>query len=257
MPPARRASGYRHLAEHFDEIFVPLRRPLDEARRRILAPLLGKQRSACDLACGTGTTAIELARLGLETSAVDCSPVMCRLAREKAQHAGVRLRVIRADMRLFALPRPVDLILCEGDALNHVPERKDLLRVARAVSRSLTPGGLFYFDVNHDKGFERYWAGEFWVERPGLVAAMHNGHDAQAHRAWSDVDLFVREGRLWRRRHERVEEVCWTRAEIRTALRAAGFTAVRCWDAAPFFRGFPGFGPGCRSVFLARRGRTA
>lgn len=257
MAPRRRASGYRHLAQHFDEIFAPLRRPLDEARRRILAPLLGGVHSACDLACGTGTTAVELARCGVESFGVDLSPIMCRLSKEKAKRAGVRLRVLRADMRWFALPRPVDLILCEGDALNHVPERKDLQSVAQAVSRSLLPGGHFYFDVNHDRGFETYWRGEFWVERPGLVVAMHNGHDTQAHRAWSDVDLFVREGRLWRRRRERVEEVCWTRAEIRAVLRASGFTAVRCWDAAPFFRGYPGFAPGCRSVFLARRGRAS
>lgn len=257
MPPRSQPPGYHHLARHFDEIFLPLRRPLDEARRRILEPVLSGAASACDLACGTGTTAAALARRGLETFAVDLSPAMCRLAREKARRAGVRLRVIRADMRSFALPRPVDLILCEGDAVNHVPHRRDLLRVAQAVHRSLLPGGFFYFDVNHGKGFERYWAGEFWVERPGLVVAMHNVHDARAQRAWSDVDFFVREGRLWRRFRERVEEVCWTRAEIRTLLHKAGFDALRCWDAAPFFRGYPGFVPGCRSVFLARRRRAA
>ncbi len=255
MPPRHPASGYRALATHFDEILEPLRKPLEAARRHILFPLLDGLESACDLACGTGSTAIELARRGLETFAVDLSPAMCRLTRQKARRERVRLRVIRADMRSFVLPRTVDLVLCEGDALNHVPERRDLLRVARAVRRALRPGGLFYFDVNHSRGFEQYWAGEFWIERPGVVAAMHNGHDPGAMRAWSDVDLFVREGRLWRRLRERVEEVCWTRAEIRAALREAGFPAARCWDAAPFFPGYPGFTAGCRSIFLARAGR--
>jgi len=253
MTARPKAPGYRHLAEHFDAIFLPLRRPLDLARRRILEPLLGRVHSACDLACGTGTTAIALSRRGVETFAVDASAVMCRLAREKARRAGVEVKVIRADMRDFTLPRTVDLILCEGDSLNHLPEREDLHRVAHSVGRALKPDGLFFFDVNHDKGFERYWAGEFWVERPNLVAAMHNGHDSHAQRAWSEVDLFVREGRLWRRFRERVEEICWARSEIRESLRAAGFASVRCWDAAPFFRGYPDFAPGCRSVFLARK----
>lgn len=253
MAAPRRQRIYRQLAIHFDEIFLPLRQPLEEARRRILEPLAEKVRSACDLACGTGTTAVELARRGIETYAVDLSPEMCRLAREKARKARLAVRVIRADMREFRLPRPVDLVLCEGDALNHVPERRDLRRVAQAVFEALAPGGVFYFDVNHGRGFERYWAGEFWVERAGLVAAMHNGHDGRRKRAWSDVDLFVREGRGWRRLRERVEEVCWSREEIREALNRAGFERIRGHDAAPFFRGYPGFSRGCRSVFVARK----
>lgn len=253
MPGRPRQLIYHQLAVHFDEIFLPLRGPLDEARRKLLAPRLGAVRRACDLACGTGTTALELARNGIETYAVDLSPEMCRLTREKARKAGLPVRVIRADLRSFRLPRPVDLVLCEGDALNHVPARGNLGRVLRAVFEALAPGGLFYFDVNHERGFERYWAGEFWVERPGLAAALHNGYNPQRKRAWSDVDLFVRQGRLWKRVRERVEEVCWSRAEIRQALRKAGFTRIACHDAAPFFRGYPEFGPGCRSIWLARR----
>lgn len=248
---------YRQLALHYDEIFAPLRQPLDKARRQLLEPLLGPVRSACDLGCGTGTTAVELARRGIEMFAVDLSPAMCRLAREKARRAGVPVRVLCADMRSFRLPMPVDLVLCECDALNHVPARADLARVANAVAGALAPGGLFYFDVNNARGFERYWSGEFWIERPGIAAALHNGFDALRRRASSDVDLFVREGRCWRRYRERVEEVCWTAGEIRAALRGAGFVSVRCHDAAPFFRGYPDFDRGCRSVYLAWKRRRA
>ncbi|MCS7043982.1 MAG: class I SAM-dependent methyltransferase [Bryobacteraceae bacterium] len=244
---------YRSLAEHYDKIFSPLRHPLDLARKRLLEPLLGNVKSACDLGCGTAATALELARRGIRTFAVDLSPAMCRVAREKVRHAALPVQVLCADMRSFRLPEPVDLVLCECDALNHLPARADLARVARAVAQALAPGGWFYFDVNNARGFERYWTGEFWIEREGLAVAMHNGYDPVRRRAWSNVDLFVREGRLWRRLQERVEEVCWTGAEIREALKAAGFTAIRCHDAAPFFRGYPDFDRGCRSIYLARK----
>ena len=250
------AAVYRRLAVHYDELFGPLRGPLEEARRRILGPLLGTVSTACDLACGTGTTAVELARRGILVWAVDLSPGMCRLAREKARRAGVCVRVLRADMRSFCLPRPVDLVLCECDALNHLPERRDLAQVFRRVAAALEPGGWFYFDVNNARGFERYWSGEFWIERPGLAAALHNRYDGRRRRASSDVDLFVRAGRLWRRYRERVEEVCWTAAEIRHQLAKAGFDRIRARDAAPFFRGYPDFDRGCRTVWLARK-RTA
>lgn len=134
---------------------------MDAARERLLGRILPGVETACDLACGTGTTALALAREGIDMYAVDLSPRMCRLAREKAARARLPLHVVRGDMRSFRLPEAVDLITCEFDALNHVPRRADLRMVARAVARALRPGGHFFFDVNNSLGFERYWPAPF------------------------------------------------------------------------------------------------
>ena len=131
---------YRLLAQHYDEIFAPFRAPLDRARRKILGRLLPNVERACDLCCGTGNTAIDLARRGMETFAVDLSPLMCRITREKARRAKAAIRVIRADMRDFRLPKPVDLITCEADALNHVGRRADLAKVVKGRSSRATTG---------------------------------------------------------------------------------------------------------------------
>jgi SAM-dependent methyltransferase len=227
---------------------------MDAARQRVLGRILPYTESACDLACGTGTTALAMARAGIRMFAVDLSPIMCRLAHEKARRAGLPLRVLCADMRRFRLPEPVDLITCEYDALNHVPRKADLSMVAKAVARALRPGGYFFFDVNNRLGFERYWAGTtFWTEKPGVVVVMRNSYDRRREKAWSDVEWFIREGRLWRRRHERVDEVCWSSGEIRRALRETGFDRLRAWDATPFFGNNPLILPGCRTVYLARK----
>lgn len=247
---------YKWLAEYYDLLFSPYRGPMDAAREHVLGRILPRTESACDLACGTGTTAVAMARDGIRMFAVDLSPVMCRVAREKARRAGVPLSVICADMRSFRLPERVDLVTCEYDALNHVPRKSDLRMVARAVARALRPGGYFFFDVNNRLGFERYWAGTtFWNEKPGLVVVMRNSYDVRRERAWCDVEWFMKEGGLWRRRHEHVEEVCWSGEEMRGALREAGFEPVRGWDATPFFEDNPMIRPGCRTVYLARKGR--
>src|SRR5208282_5999159 len=109
--------------------------PIDAARERVLGRILPQVETACDLACGTGTTALILARKGIKMYALDLSPLMCRLAREKAGRARLPVRVFRADMRHFRLPQSVDLVTCEYDALNHVPRRADLRFVAKAVQR--------------------------------------------------------------------------------------------------------------------------
>jgi SAM-dependent methyltransferase len=253
MPQAAIVKPYRWLAQYYDEIFASMRSPADEARERLLSRIMPRVNSACDLACGTGTTALILARTGITMYAVDLSPLMCRLVRKKAERAGLPLRVLQADMRSFRLPERVDLITCEFDALNHVPRKRDLGEVARAVARALHPGGHFFSDVNNSLGFKRYWTGALWIEKPGVALVMNSGHSREAGRAWSDVEWFIRHGRPWRRYHERVEEVCFDAGEIRLALQEAGFDRVRAWDAAPFFKGHPLIGPGCRTFWLARK----
>jgi hypothetical protein len=125
--------------------------------------------------------------------------------------------------------------------------------VAKTVSQALRPGGYFLFDVNNSLGFKKYWSGAVWFEKPKFVVVMRHGHNLQADRAWSDIEWFIRDGSCWRRRHERVEEVCWTSHEIRHTFRRAGFDSLRAWDAAPFFKDNPLIGPGCRTFYLARK----
>ncbi len=249
-------NSYTWLAQYYDELFQPFRLSVDAAHRHILAPILPKVTTACDLACGTGTTAIAIARHGIKVFAVDLSPKMCRITRTKSQRASVPVHVLRADMRDFKLPTPVDLIICEGDALNHLPRKSDLVKVARAAARALKPAGYFFFDVNMRKGFRQYWSRTQWMERPGLAVVMRGGEDHLHDKAWCDIDWFIRERTLWRRHHERIEEVCWSPTEIRRALTAAGFDRVRTWDAAPFFPDNPLVLRGCRALFLARKAPT-
>jgi len=241
---------YRYLAKYYDQVFGFAASWSEPARRAIVEPLLPEVASACDLCCGTGTTAVALARRGIRTFAVDLSPGMCRAAREKA----VEVRVLRSDMRTFRLPGRVDLVTCEFDALNHVPEEEDLAAVARSVARALRPGGHFYFDLNNSPAFRRLWPGTWFVDTPGVAMVMHGGYDRERDRAWSAVEWFICEGSLWRRRTEKVREVCWTAAEVRTTLREAGFDRIRAWDAERFFRRTdPAIRPGFRTFYLARK----
>ena len=228
---------YRWLAQYYDELFASFRGPMDAARERVLGRILPSVETACDLACGTGTTALALVRRGIKMYAVDLSPLMCRLAREKAARDRLPLHVLRGDMRSFRLPEAVDLITCEFDALNHVPRRADLRMVAKAVARALRPGGYFFFDVNNSLGFERYWTGTVWFETPHVAVVMRNGHNRKADRAWCDVDLFIRDGRCWRRRRERVEEVCWIPARFGGCSRRAGLSCCAAGTRRPFLRG--------------------
>lgn len=244
---------YRWLAEHYD-LFFSAQRPLFQpAREAILGKILPGVTAACDLCCGTGSTALEMAREGVRMYAVDLSPGMCRAARKKARHAGLPLRVIQSDMREFKLPEPVDLVLCEFDAINHVPERGDLSAVLKCVSRALRPGGHFFFDLNTLLALEELWPLTWWQERPGIVLVMHGGYDPDRDRAYSEVDWFFEQNGCWHRRREHVEEVSWSHREMTAALRQAGFDRVKMWDATKFFK-HAVMRKGHRRYYLARKG---
>ena len=244
---------YRNIAPYYDQVFDFASSWGAPARNRILGRILPEVSSACDLACGTGTTAIELARRGIPVYAVDLSPAMCRMASAKVRREKVPVTVIEADMRTFRLPSKVDLVTCEFDAINHVPRKSDLARVARAVARALNPGGYFYFDVNTLASFENMWPLSWWVEKTGLVLITHGGFDAASGKAFTTAEIFVRgRGNNWKRFSDRVEEVCWTPQEIYSALDAAGFDRVHARDSKEFFQKDPLVRRGYRTYYVAR-----
>ncbi len=244
---------YGMLAKYYDQFFRFHLSSYGAAREHVIGGILKRVQSACDLACGTGTTALLLARQGIKMYGVDLSPTMRRLAREKSRRLDLLLRVVSADMRDFRLPEPVDLILCEFDSLNHLTRKGDLALVGRAVSNALRPGGYFYFDVNNRLAFETIWPGTWWVEKPDVVLVMHGGYDRPRNRGWTNLEWYLRDGRCWRRRSERIEQVAWTKAEMSATLRKAGFYRISAFDATPFFIGDPKIHPGRRTFYLARK----
>jgi SAM-dependent methyltransferase len=253
MPQISANRPYALLAQYYDQFFTSHLIWYRRARRRFLGSILPQVRSACDLACGTGTTALEFARRGIKVFAVDLSPTMCRLTRAKARRAGAPVIVIHGDMRTFRLPERVDLITCEYDAVNHVPVKSDLARVARAVGRGLRPGGYFYFDVNNRRHLEKNWPVTWWSEKSGVVMVMRGSYDRPRAKGCLDVEWLIREKRCWRRFREHVEEVWWTPSEIRRTLRAAGFGHLQAWDSTLFYRGQPPVSAGCRTFYLAQK----
>jgi cyclopropane fatty-acyl-phospholipid synthase-like methyltransferase len=95
-----------------------------------------------DLGCGTGTTAIAMARHGWEVVGVDFSAPAIRRARRKARRAGVDCRFYRADVTdLTFLDERFDLALDVG-CLHSVPV-EGWASYALGLARLVGPGGWY------------------------------------------------------------------------------------------------------------------
>ena len=79
-----------------------------------------RPRTAVDLACGTGSVALLLAREGLSVVGVDLSEEMLTVAFQKAQEAGVFVQYTCQGLQDMKLPRGVDMAVCALDGLDYI-----------------------------------------------------------------------------------------------------------------------------------------
>jgi len=225
-------AGYHVMADTYDVFFTSHREWFQQMRTTMLSDILAAAKTVCDVGCGTGHTAITLAKQGPKVFAVDVSSTMCTLARANAQKANVPISVIQADMRSFQLPEPADIVLAEYDVLNHLDAKSSLARVAESVNRALVDGGYFYFDVNSNKVFQTLWPQvKGFSEQEDTVFVPHGGYDAERDKGWFVAEYFIRDGSHWRRVNERFEQVWWTPEEIKATFEQAGFKIARVTDA--------------------------
>jgi SAM-dependent methyltransferase len=99
-----------------------------------------------ELGAGSGRVTAALASFAGELVAIDLSPELLRLARERVQ-AWPRVHLVRADMRALAFRRPFDLIVAANDPFSHLVDAADRDRTLQGVARSLAPGGRFVLDA--------------------------------------------------------------------------------------------------------------
>ncbi|MGP3989103.1 class I SAM-dependent methyltransferase [Streptomyces sp. 3N207] len=103
---------------------------------------------AIDLGAGPGPGALALARLGFtDVAAVDTSEeLLDELVRHAAETGAAAVRPVRDDIRSY--PRTVasgsvEVVLCLGDTLPHLPHRSDVLALLVEISGVLAQGGSF------------------------------------------------------------------------------------------------------------------
>jgi SAM-dependent methyltransferase len=114
-----------------------------------LLALAGVERGeVLDLCCGPGRHAIPLARRGFAVTGVDRSPVLLRQTQETAEEKGVRVELVRSDMRRFVRPAAFDLALNLSVSFGYFEDPAENLAVLANVRESLRPGGTFILEVS-------------------------------------------------------------------------------------------------------------
>ncbi len=222
--------AYETLAASYDRLTndIPYEAILD-FYKQIWAEYGVRPSSAVDLACGTGSMTVLLAREGLSVLGVDASEEMLTQAADKAAGMENRPWFVRQRMEKLRLPAPVDLAVCCLDGVNYVTEPAALREAFARVYKALNPGGLFLFDVNSEAKL-RGLDGQILLDEDEEVFCLWRADfDEDARLCTYGMDIFQKEGRLWRRSREEHLEYAYRTDELTAWLSDAGFVKVRTY----------------------------
>lgn len=182
--------------------------------------------SVIDLACGTGSMTAELSRRGYDLIAVDRSPEMLMQAREKLSACTPQPLLICQDLEELDLYGTSDAAVCTLDGMNYIPREK-LARVFDRIRLFLNPGGLLVFDCLAEHALRELDGQIFLDERADVFCVWRTDFDEDSRSCVYCMDLFEKQGRLWRRDTEEHVEYAHTTNELEDVLRRSGFTDVR------------------------------
>lgn len=100
-----------------------------------------------EIGAGTGRITIPLLKRDLNVTALDISPGMLELLKEKAEKGNVSVKTVCADMRKFRLRDKFDAVIITFRAFQHMYSVKDQFDALKTIKKHLKPNGVLIFDV--------------------------------------------------------------------------------------------------------------
>lgn len=211
-----------------------------------------RPRTAVDLACGTGSVALILAKQGMNVTGVDMSEDMLTVAWDKAAELENPPRFVCQRLEQLWLPRGVDLAVCALDSLDYITEPENCAEAIRRVYKALNPGGIFIFDVNTPEKL-RAMDGQIFLDEDDDVYCVWRGDfDEETNICSYAMDLFQRRGQTWIRSFEEHREYAYSQEQLISYLKSAGFTHIKVYAD----RLFEAPRPGEQRIYIkARKGK--
>lgn len=152
-------------------------------------------RRLAELACGTGSAALEFDALGYAVAGYDGSASMIAVARGKAELLCRNIAFAVRDLRDLGDMGPVDAVVCLYDSFNYLLEPGDVDAALAEAGRVLTDGGLFIFDVCTEQNSVRHFSDARDADAgPGFVYKRHSYYDREQRLQYNAFDIHYDEG---------------------------------------------------------------
>jgi len=185
-----------------------------------------------DVGCGTGETAIYLARRGHPVWGIDFAPNAIRKAKQKANERGVNVRFQEASaLSLGDLGATFDTAIDSG--LFHVFLDAHRPVYAENVRKVLVPGGRLYL-LSFCEEEPTDWGGPRRVTQSEIREAFHDGWNVRSIRpARFEVTIPGVKGRAWLAELRRTPDAADVKGPIVRGRSEVGGTSTARGDAGP------------------------
>jgi D-alanine-D-alanine ligase len=194
----------------------------------IAATGITKQDRILDLCCGQGRHVLELARRGYQSvKGIDRSGYLVRLARRRAQEAGLTASFLEGDARKLRLPdASLDCVTILGNSFGYFATEEEDARVLEAVARILRSGGTLALDITDGAwikaNFEkRSWE---WIDQNHFVCRERSLSNDGTRLITREVVVHDERGVI---ADQFYAERLYTVDRIQTLLAGAGFKNLR------------------------------
>lgn len=177
-----------------------------------------------DVACGTGSFSVELAKSGIQVIGADPSPEMLAVAKEKAENSGQDILFLCQAAQELDLYGTVNGAVCCMDSINHITNYKTLVKAFKKISLFLEPDCLFVFDVNTVYKHKTVLGNNtFVLEEDNVFCTWQNNTNNKTLTTEITLDFFTKNGKNYVRTTESFCERAYTKQQLNKALTAAGF----------------------------------
>ena len=217
-------SCYETLAEYYDRLTadVDYRSFADRYESAFVADG-GTFHLLLDLCCGTGSLTLEMSRRGYELISVDASEQMLMEAREKCENLPVLPLFLLQDVADLDLYGTVDAAFCSLEGINYLSPAQ-LEALLQRLPFFVRPGGLFLFDLRAPDYLESLNGDTFVDEDDDVLCLWRADFDTDLGALVYGMDIFSREGSLWRRSREEHIEYAHRTQQLSEQFAAHGFT---------------------------------
>ena len=183
-----------------------------------------------DLACGTGSLTVELAKRGFDMIGIDSAYSMLSQAQNKKYTENVDVLFLCQDMTELDLYGTISGAVCMLDSLNHLECAADVKTTIEKVALFMEHDGIFIFDVNTIYKHRNILANNTFVYDCDDVYCVWQNELNDDNSVDISLDIFEFEDGVYYRSSEEFKEKAYEISDYEKWLRDADFEILNIYD---------------------------